>query len=134
MVKKLFIIALACALIGAIIAFYVWNKPHKKVENSDAISVTAVALCKSFSEDKNKATSQYVNKAIEVTGEVADINFNQDGGTMVILKTEDPILAVQCTMREKGLKIEKGKTITIRGFYSDYSDITGVLLTDCILK
>jgi hypothetical protein len=134
MIKKLFIIALICALVGGVIAIYLLNKPHKKVENADAVKITAVDLCKSFTDDKNKAAVSYLNKAIEVTGEVADVILNQDGGTMVILKTNDPILAVQCTMREKGIKLEKGSSVTIKGFYSDFSDITGVLLTDCIIE
>ena len=133
MIKKLLIIVLLCAIVGAAIGAYIWNKPRKKVESEKGIPVTAVQLCKSFSDDKTKASALYLDKALEVTGEVSDININQDGGKMVLLKTGDPILAVQCTFRDNNVTVEKGKTIKVKGYYSDFSDITGVLLTDCVL-
>jgi hypothetical protein len=134
MIRKLLLFVLCAGLIGASVGIYLWNKPHKMVESAAGIHITASALCKAFSDDKTKAGTLYLNKALEVTGEVSDINTNQDGGKMVLLKTDDPILAVQCTCREKNINVQKGKTITIKGFYSDFSDITGVLLTDCIIK
>lgn len=133
MIKKLLIVIFICALVGAAIGIYLWNKPHKKVESEKGITVTAVALCKAFSNNKDTASTMYLNKALEVTGEVADINLNQDGGKMIILKSDDPILAVQCTLRDKDINVEKGTTIKVKGYYSDFSDITGVLLTDCVL-
>ena len=122
-----------CAIIGSAAGIILWNKPHKRVESEEGVKVTATTLCKAFSDDKNKASTMYLNKALEVTGEVSDINVNQDGGKMVLLKTDDPILAIQCTFRDNGVNVEKGKTIKIKGYYSDFSDITGVLLTDCVL-
>ena len=133
MLKRLLIIVFIGAIVGAIIGIYMWNKPHKKVENESGIQVSATALCKAFSDDKAKASTLYLNKALEVTGEVSGIDVNQDGGKMVLLKTDDPILAVQCTFRDKDIAVTKGKTVKIKGYYSDFSDITGVLLTDCVL-
>lgn len=133
MIKKILITVLICAVIGAVVGLYLWNKPHVKVEDEKGIQVTAMALCKAFNDDKAAASNTYLNKAIDVTGEVSDVIINQDGGKMVVLKTDDPILAVQCTLREKDEMVEKGKTVTIKGFYSDFSDITGVLLTGCVI-
>ena len=116
-----------------IIGYRVWNKPHDKVEDAESVKLSANDLSKAFANDENKANQQYLNKAIEVTGQVSEVNKNQDGGTMLVLQTEDPIMGVQCTMREGKSNVENGKTITVKGFCSG-SGITGVLLTDCILK
>ncbi len=134
MIKKLLLFIIIVAAVGGTVAIYLWNKPHKKVEDTSAIPITANALCKAFSDNKTNAGTLYLNKALEVTGEVMDVNTNQDGGKMILLKTGDPILAIQCTCRERNINVGKGKIVTIKGFYSDFSDITGVLLTDCVLK
>lgn len=131
--KKVLIIILICIVAGAAVGIYMWNKPHKKVENATGISVTAVALCNAYSTDEAKANTQYLNKALIVSGEVADVTKNQDGGTVVLLKSADPMLVVQCTMRDKSAQATKGANITIAGFCSG-NDITSVLLTDCIIK
>lgn len=131
--KKVLIVLLICALIAGGIGIYLWNKPHKKVENSTGVPVTAVALCKAYGSNEKQANTMYLNKPLDVTGEISDITTNQDGGTVIMLKSDDPILAVQCTMRDKGVKAQKGSTVTVKGFCSG-NDIASVLLTDCILK
>ena len=125
------------AVIGAIIAiaitgFVIWNKPHEKVESVKGVVVPADKLVKAYIEDEKAANALYLNKALQVTGVVSEIDQNQDGGQMVVLETGDPIAAVQCTLREKNIKLEKGKTITLKGFCTGNS-ITGVTLTDCIV-
>ena len=131
--KKVLIIILLIVVAGAAVGLYMWNKPHKKVEDATGIPVTAVALCNAYSTDEAKANAQYLNKALTVTGEVSDVSKNQDGGVVVLLKSNDPVLVVQCTMRDKNAQVEKGKNITVAGFCSG-NDITSVLLTDCIIK
>ena len=110
-----------------------WYKPHPKVEDAKGIVVAAPALAKEYTADEKTADTKYLNKAIEVTGTIGEIEKNQDGGMMVILQTEDPTGGVQCTMREKDAKASKGQSITIKGFCSG-NGITGVSLTDCVIK
>ncbi len=130
--KKILIIALTFVIIGVCTGIYLWNKPHATVENAKGIAVDAVMLSREYNSDEKAADLKYLNKAIEVSGIISDIEKNQDGGLMVILKTDDPAAGVQCSMREKGQKISKGH-ITIKGFCSG-NGITGVSLTDCVIK
>jgi len=133
MLKKILYIILACALLGGATAVYLWNKPHKKVENAEGIKITALDLYKAYTADENKANALYLNKAIEVSGEVSEIDKNQDGGNMIILATGDAIINVQCAMREKSATATKGQQLTIKGFCSG-SSITGISLTDCVIN
>lgn len=136
MSRILKVILIAVVLIGAVGAgawWYVWNKPHAKVEDAKGIVVTAPALAKEYSTDEKSADAKYLNKAIEVSGTVSETEKNQDGGLMVVLQTDDPMAGVQCTMREKNAVVNKGQAITIKGFCSG-NGITGVSLTDCIIK
>ena len=136
MSKKLQIVIIVLVLLGGGAAgaiWYVWNKPHAKVEDAKGIEVTAQALAKEYTADEKAADAKYLNKAIQVSGTVAETEKNQDGGLMVILQTEDPTAGIQCTMREKNATVNKGQNLTIKGFCSG-NGITGVSLTDCIIK
>jgi hypothetical protein len=131
-VLKRIVIALSVILIfGIVMVFYLWNLPHKKVENSVGINVTAVALAKEYAANEQQANAKYLNKAIAVSGVISEIDKNQDGGLMVILQSDDPMTGVQCSMRDKGVSVTKGQNITIKGFCSG-NGITGVSLTDCV--
>ncbi len=133
MLKKVLYIVLALGLVGAGVGLWMWNKPQPKVEDQKGIAITAQDLYKSFAADEAKANAQYLNKAIEVSGAVTEVEKNQDGGNMLILDAGDATASVQCTMREKGATASKGQNVTIKGFCSG-NGITGVSLTDCILK
>lgn len=133
MIKKIIFAILALVLIGVGTGIYLWNKPHETVDNKKGVEITAAALTQAYSSNEQQANAVYLNKVIEVSGSVSETEQNQDGGLMVILDTGDPVAGVQCTMREKGVAVSKGQNITIKGFCSG-SSITGVSLTDCIIK
>lgn len=133
MVKKIIVVVLLLAAIGVCTGIYLFYKKPETVDDKKGIAVTAVALAKEFGENEQAANTKYLNKVIEVSGIVSETEQNQDGGLMVILDTGDPMAGVQCAMREKGLAVDKGKEMTIKGFCSG-SGITGVSLTDCIIK
>ena len=132
--KKIYLIlTLVIIAIGAIVGYYLWNKPPEKVDDVQAIPITATELCKKYSANETEANKLYLKKALEVTGTVTDISKNQDGQTVLTLQGEDATFEVQCTMREKDIKIDNGKVITVKGFCSG-NTMFDVLLTDCIVK
>ena len=131
--KKIIGALLVVGLIGGGIGYYMWNKPHPKAENATAIVFKADDLCKEYTKDEKAADAKYLNQVIEVTGSVNGLEKNQDSGVMAILATSDPSTGIQCSMREKNMALEKGKEVTIRGFCTG-NGITGVSLTDCIIK
>lgn len=123
----------AVIAIGAGVGVVMWNKAPEKVEDSKGIPVTATQLCTDFSTNEAAANQKYLNKALEVTGVVSEVTKNQDGIPVVIVQGDDPTLNVQCTMREKDVVLETGKTVTVKGFCSG-NTMFDVLLTDCIVK
>jgi uncharacterized protein YpmB len=131
--KRIIIVLSVILLLGIAAVIYLWNLPHKKVENMKGVNVTAVALAKDYAANEQQANAKYLNKAIEVTGVVSETDKNQDGGLMIILQADDPTTGVQCSMRDKGVSVTKGQNITIKGFCSG-NGITGVSLTDCVVE
>jgi hypothetical protein len=132
-IKRILIIVFIVAAVGLAIGIYQWNKPHSKVENAKSIVVTANGLSKDYIADEKGANVKYLNKAIEVSGVVSEVDKNQDGGLMLVLQTDDPVAGIQCSMRDKGATATKGQNVVIKGFCSG-SDIAGVSLTDCVIK
>lgn len=133
MKKRSFIafILFAISIGAASLLFYTkWNKPHKSVENADAVQIYADDLFSAFSENEQQATQKYNGKVLEITGIVSSTASNQEGKTIVQLQTNDPLFGINCTM-EKNTGIKQGETVTIKGVCSGF--ITDVILIRCYL-
>jgi len=117
--------------IGIAIAI-VWNKPHRNAASETAMPVTAVGLFKEYAANEATANARYLNKNLEVTGQVASLDTNQDGAVAVILQTDDIMSGIMCTMHDKEVTVKAGETVTIKGFCSGY--VSDVKLTDCVVK
>jgi hypothetical protein len=122
--RTILTILVAIVLAVAGYAYYVWNKPPRDVAEEKGIQITAVAIFDSFSNNEQSANTQFLNKAIEVTGKVSDVKKNQAGETVVYLQSDDPIYGVNCTFRQDPGLITKGSTITFKGICTGYlSDV-----------
>lgn len=137
MKRKILYVFLALVIVGVATGLYMWNKPHKKVEDAKGIEVNAVDLYKAYASDENKANQLYLDKnndkALDVSGDVAEVDKDQDGGVLLLLETGDPMAKVVCRMREKNTSAAKGQKVKLRGFCTG-NDITGVRLTDCVME
>ncbi|WP_207632597.1 OB-fold protein [Foetidibacter luteolus] len=133
MKKRKILTALGVVIIaGAAYAFYMWNKPRRDVRDEEGIKITATAIYEAFSTDEAKANTLYLNKAIQVTGEVQEVKKNDAGQTVVYLKTNDPLYGVNCTFKENPGTLANGSTITFKGictgFLSDVIINEGVIV------
>lgn len=131
--KRILLIAVGLGfLVGGITAYILWNKPHRDVESEKGIAITADALVAAYNADEKAADAQYLNKAIEVSGTVAKAENNQDGQTTVLFASSDAMTSVFCTMRDKGVSVNNGAAIVIKGICTGHT-LTDVTLTDCVV-
>jgi hypothetical protein len=130
--KKILAALIVIIVVAFCYAYYVWNKPARDVTKEQGIRITAVAIFDSFTNNEPAANTTFLNKAIEVTGKVADVKKNQAGETVVYLQSSDPMFGVNCTFRQEPGPITKGSTITFKGICTGYlSDVVvneGVLI------
>lgn len=120
MKKKKLLIALA--IIGVIAAYFVWanflkTAPSMKRLDAD-YQVEAISFYNEFDSNEATANAKYLNKIVQVTGEVADIEVMQDSKPVISLKT-DGFGVIKCTMesdldQEQLSSIEANTTITIK--------------------
>ena len=104
--------------------------PHRDVKGETAITVTAQAILDAYNTDEKKANTLYLDKAIEVSGEVAGVSKTQQGKTVVSLKTTDPMAGIRCTMKE-AVEVTTGNNVRIKGICSGF--LMDVTLIDCYI-
>lgn len=118
--KILLLVFLLVAVI-ALIGIVMWNKPHKNVNDVDTVKVSADDLYNAFIKDSIDAKKNYINKAVEVTGEVAQVSANQQYQTVILLKTNVEGAYINCTLEQKEAVAIVGTKIVIKGFCNGYN-------------
>lgn len=130
--KKLKITGIIILFTVAAVSFYawlyIWNKPQLNVEHSSAVKVTAAALFSEYSSNEKEANAKYIDKVVEVSGVVNSVAKNSEGKTVVLLKTDDLMFGVNCTL-EQAADIKADESISLKGICTGY--LTDVVLIRC---
>jgi len=134
--KKLIpVIILIAVIIGGTVAYRMYNKPHRDIATEDAaFSLTADALFDAFEADETAANALYLDKVIELTGEVAEVTENSAGQAVITITAANAMLGgVSATMQEAGeVNISEGETVTVKCRCTGY--LMDVILINCSLK
>jgi hypothetical protein len=128
--KIVVLIGIVGIVTGGIIVYRIYTKPHRDVTKEQALAITANALYEAFKTNEEAANKQYLDKAVAVTGEVVAISSNQDGKTVIDLKTADSFVFVNCTCKENPGNIKEGDKITIKGICMGYIPDANVVIND----
>ncbi len=131
-IKKIIITVLVLGIIGAFVAYKMYNKPHVNVSETKAdITITADKILNDFSSDETIANSKYLEKIVKVKGEIANLKIEKEKG-IIALKTNDDFGSVICHLSEASTKIienlKVGQTISIKGI------CTGFLMDVILVK
>lgn len=133
-VKILLGVVLFIAIAGIGTAIYLYVKPHTDLSKAKPdFIITAIDLQKAFEENETAATTKYVKKIVEVTGEVVSVAAGEANAINVTLKSGSDLSSVICTFPSSidKSKFTPGSRITIRGECSGF--LMDVLLNNCVL-
>lgn len=132
--KIVLIIITILALAGAATGIYLYNlKPKDLGKVKPDFVVTSSELQSAFEENETAAVVKYVNKTVEVSGEIGSVEPGENNSVNISLKTNSSYSSVICTFPsgvDSG-KIKEGSQISIRGECSGY--LMDVLLNNCVL-
>ncbi|GEO09663.1 OB-fold protein [Segetibacter aerophilus] len=108
---------LLVAIIAAT-AFYMYQKPRTSLADVKAdYSVSAKDLYAAFQQDEKKASQQFVEKVVEVTGTVDNVQVSDS--TISVLLVGDEMGGVNCSVRKNQDGAEttpaKGATVKVKG-------------------
>ncbi len=120
LIRNIFLFLVAFTVIAAIIGYGLWNKPHQNIKSASAISIAAVELYDSLSNEVNHKKSIFINKVVAVSGEVKQVLKNQQRQQVILLKTNISGGSVNCTMEEAVNNIKAGDKVFIKGICSGY--------------
>ena len=128
--------ALGCALVIAIAGtgIYLYNKPPRNPANETGIPVTAQELFSKFTSNETQANQAYLNKVVQVSGQVLEVKNTNNAGKVVVLNTGDPMFGVACTLSKADAPVkpvQPGEKITIKGICTGY--LSDVVLTNSYL-
>ena len=132
-IKTALIIGLICIITGSIIVYRIFNKPHRDVTTEQGVQLSAQNLYDAFRTNETQANKLYLDKAIEMTGEVGEISTNQDGNIVVNFKTNDPLFVINCTFKTNPGQLKPGQTITFKGICTGYIPDANVVINEGVL-
>lgn len=123
---------LILTIAGVVIAYYLYNlEPTDMSRVKPDYILSSEALLKEFEENESDASKKYINKVVEVTGEISSIISGENNSLNVSLKTGSNISSVICTFASKDdlEGYQPGQEISIRGECSGY--LMDVLINRC---
>lgn len=132
-IRIVLIVGLVCVITGGIVVYRIYNKPHRDVNKEQGVQLTAQKLYDAFRTNETEANKLYLDKAIEMTGEVAEVTANQDGNTVVNFKTSDPLFVINCTFKTSPGQLKAGDTITFKGICTGYIPDANVVINEGVL-
>jgi len=131
-VALFFVTFIALAAILAALYFYNLKATDMSKAKPDFI-LTASALQKAFETDETKASGNYINKIVEVTGKIASVKPGENNVVSISMVTESDLSSVICTFPTitNPSLFRVGDEITLRGECSGF--LMDVLLNNCAL-
>lgn len=130
-VKKIGIVVLAIGVVLALVGYRMWTKPHRDITVGKASPTTGIQLVTDFEKDEVTANQKYLDKIVEVSGEVTELTSNQQGNAVVVIKGTD-FSSVRCTLEQRAqFDIAIGSTVLVRGICTGY--LNDVILVRCVV-
>ena len=132
--KKIIFAILILAIVGAFVAYKMYNKPHINVaETSSDISLQAKTIIDNFSSDETKANEKYLDKIIKVTGEIVSIKTENE--TTIISLNGNDFGNVLCYLSDETKNeissLKEGQIISLKGICTGF--LMDVVLVKCVI-
>ncbi len=137
---KIFLIIAVLGLVtGLSTVYYVFNKPHRNVEDeTPSYTMDATALYSEYSNDEEASNLKFADKVIQVNGEIAELSID---GYQVSVVLNDEMEGVSCALDSVTIDNHKsvidalklGDKITLKGKCDGFDMIMGVVFTRCFI-
>jgi hypothetical protein len=130
-IRFILLAMLFCVFAGVVVAYRMYNQPHRSAATETAVSLNARQLAAEYERDETGANKKYLGNAVQVSGTVSDVSVNQQNKPVIVLTGTD-MSGVQCSLLKEIAGIKKGDSVTIKGFCSGY--LTDVVMDRCIVS
>lgn len=97
------------------------NDIEKGTSTVKPIKFTANALMQKFEKNAAKYDTVYAQKAIQIKGEIIEVDASSLGHTVFVLKTNNKDgAAIKCEMLNDDMQYEPGDKVCVKGFFKEY--------------
>ena len=129
--KKVLLVLLALAALGAGIGFYMFNKPLTSTQSMKTdYKIESNALLTAFEENEVEANAKYLDKVIEMTGEIDKVEI-KDEKTSVYIATDNPPSSIIFQLEQPLEDLSEGQVVTLKGICTGY--LMDVVLVRAVL-
>ncbi len=134
--KNFGILIVIVIIIMLVAVYYLYNKPHRNILNEESvISINAGNLFKNYEQNETDANKDFLDKTIEITGQISEINISEEENPVIIFKNKEDFFGVSCSfsskMNQNLANIKIGDSIKVKGICKGY--LSDVVLIDCII-
>jgi len=115
--KKILLIGLLLLLVGGTVAYFMYNKEHRNIAEEKAnFTTTADELFAAYEADEKASDAKYLDKVIQISGEVVETKQNKEGLNTGVLKAKDAMIGgISVTMaKDKNQALTKGQNVTLK--------------------
>jgi hypothetical protein len=126
--KKIILFAIVVTVLAAAtIGYKMYNKKHFSVESAAPVAeITAVDLHQIFASDSDLAKNKFIgdetnHRVVKISGEIGATKEDQQGNTIILLKTATDGAFINCTMEGKTENINAGNAIVVKGICTGYN-------------
>lgn len=138
-IKISLFVVLVVAVSGFLYALMLYNQKHTDTAKAKPdFVITSTVLQKEFEDNEKAASSKYINKILEVTGNILSVTPVDSAKTNISLNTGNNVSSVICTFPVLDhSKIKIGEEITLRGECSGFTQLfpgeppLDVLINNC---
>lgn len=121
---------------GGLILLFLFYAPEKNLQRETAdLQISATELFTQYEANEAAGNQKYIDRIIDVTGEVAEITTDEEGSPVVILREADAFSGVLCTLKDSERsavnELTIGEQVTIRGFCTGM--LMDVVLNKCVV-
>ncbi len=130
LLKTFIVIFLIGCLLTVLIGYYMYNKPHRDVRSEKPVMISSVDLISAYQKNETEANQKFLDKAVQITGKIENIETNNDGFIVITMQGENPMAGVRCTLKDK-ISVQIGEVVTLKGRCTGF--LSDVILIDCVL-
>ena len=123
--KKVIGIVLALLAVGAIVGYFIYNKPHRDIRATEAShQMEATALYEAYQQNASEADSTFLNEVISVSGVVLAI---EEKALLL-----DEVVYCKLDSLTQTSDFAEGDEVNLKGRVLGYDDLFGqVRLDNC---
>ena len=125
---KIMLGLLGALLLAAFSAFLYLSSDRTQFQKADYV-LEADAMYREYSRDEAAGNQKYLNKVLEVRGEIAEATTDQNGSTVLMFREKGASGGVLCTLNGKVSNVGVGQTVRVKGLCTGF--LFDVVLNKC---